>query len=906
MAAAATAMASTSSTATTVQGIVPSQNMTSAKVTVDLNRNGGDPTTSNLTVDDGLGRPITERGVDAECVNCTDTENEPNCNATATLGINNGCFDTPPAAGWGFSPITIGVEVCGKLSRSDLTGSPAPIQGVVRDCDTYRITVPAGGRRVVLSALAEVPHLLAIARPGSNLATPCTGWALTNVAGSTAVPLTACNGAPNLGSTLTVDLPAGTFEALIFHSGGTAGGTTPCNVNAQYRFRVDFQALPTGACCNLTAGTCVTANAISCGELPGVQQFRGAGTDCANVTCFSLTCTPDGISIFDEAEPACGDPTDNTNPGCSVTPPPTIFIATELDCGRTVCATTRAIGGIQDTDWYEWQGTGSIQDVSITVIAEFPVEAWIFGVPVGGCSGALTGFVGQQGTAGTPLVVNRAAVPAGTPLWFLVRPASAVNAPIFDGFECGHKYSITFNCVSPAPAACCTQLASATPVCIDNLTEAQCVAQNGVYRGLVNEVPSTCATIECCPIDITEATAEAGTSKAPLTEPLCGDAGNDFANGGCNADPGFETFRDVACGDLIWGTSTFDRAVGIRDTDWYILTVTAPQGNYVAALVQAQFDNIVFLNQAGTVTAEDPFGCLTDVTLSGFGADACDLNIAGACATPGTYFIIVVPTFDVAFPCSAGARYLLEIFCCDACTTEVACPGGSGSEPAGEADCDGTDGNGNNGCSLDTPVAANFTPIAAGQTICGTTQLVTDDKTGIISRDPDWYTYNHPGGPLTVELRHEFVADLFIWTPAGANQGCDNAIIEDGFILGCPTTDPDSNDVMPMPDLPAGTYYILVAPSFFQDDFACGAVTSGSDVAQYTLTIASSAPPCNCVRGQGDANGDCNVNGADLSVLLSQFGTNVAPNTGADFNNSGNVDGADLSVLLSNFGCSTP
>ncbi len=64
-----------------------------------------------------------------------------------------------------------------------------------------------------------------------------------------------------------------------------------------------------------------------------------------------------------------------------------------------------------------------------------------------------------------------------------------------------------------------------------------------------------------------------------------------------------------------------------------------------------------------------------------------------------------------------------------------------------------------------------------------------------------------------------------------------------------------------------------------------------------------SAPPCNCVRGQGDANGDCQVNGADLSVLLSQFGTAVPPNTGADFNNSGNVDGADLSVLLSNFGC---
>jgi len=889
-------MAGASSTATTVQGIVPNQNSMSAKQGVELNRNGGDPSFSHLTVDDGLGRPFNERG-GPECVNCTDTENEPLCNNTATFGVNNGCFDTPPAAGWGFSPITIGVEVCGKLSRFNL--DQAPVAGLVRDNDTYRITVPAGGRRVVVSALAEVPHLLGIARPGSNLATPCTGWALTNVAGSTATPLAACNGAPNLGSTLAVDLPAGTFEVLIFHQGGATAPTTLCTDNAQYRLRVDFEALPTGACCNLTAGTCVTANAISCIELPGVQQFRGAGTDCATVTCFSLTCTPDNVSIFDEGEPNCGDPTDNTNPGCSVTPTPTIFIATELECGRTVCATTRAIGGIQDTDWYEWAGTNSIQNVSITVIAEFPVEAWNFAVPAAGCAGPLTGFVGQQSTPGTPLVVTRPAVAANTPLWFLVRPASAVNAPIFDGFECGHKYSITLNCESPVPAACCTQLASATPVCVDGLTEAQCVAQNGVYRGVIEGVATTCATIECCPIDITEATAEGGTSKTPESEPLCGNAGEDFVNGGCNEDPGFQTFRDVACGSLIWGTSTFDRAVGIRDTDWFILTVTAPQGNYVAALVQAQFNNLVFLVQAGTVTAEDPFGCATDVVLSGFGADACDLNIAGACATPGTYFVVVVPSFDVAFPCAANARYLLEIFCCDACSTEVACPGGAGSEPAGEADCDGADGNGNNGCSLAAPVASNFTAIASGQTICGTTRLVTSEE-GTITRDPDWYVYNHAGGPFTVELNHEFVADLFIWTPAGANQGCDNAIIEDGFILGCPTSG-KSNDVTPQPDLPAGTYYILVAPSFFQDDFACGGANT-----QYTIRVAGSAPPCNCVRGQGDANGDCQVNGADLSVLLSQFGTNVPANTGADFNNSGNVDGADLSVLLSNFGCSTP
>jgi len=53
-----------------------------------------------------------------------------------------------------------------------------------------------------------------------------------------------------------------------------------------------------------------------------------------------------------------------------------------------------------------------------------------------------------------------------------------------------------------------------------------------------------------------------------------------------------------------------------------------------------------------------------------------------------------------------------------------------------------------------------------------------------------------------------------------------------------------------------------------------------------------------------DANGDGRTNGADLSVLLFQFGQTVErPGAGADFNVDGVVNAADLSVLLSNFGC---
>jgi len=71
-----------------------------------------------------------------------------------------------------------------------------------------------------------------------------------------------------------------------------------------------------------------------------------------------------------------------------------------------------------------------------------------------------------------------------------------------------------------------------------------------------------------------------------------------------------------------------------------------------------------------------------------------------------------------------------------------------------------------------------------------------------------------------------------------------------------------------------------------------------------TLRGSVTPPPPLC---PGDANGDSQVNSADLSVLLGQFGAVVAPDSGADYNGDGVVNSADLSVLLSNFGnaCST-
>lgn len=82
------------------------------------------------------------------------------------------------------------------------------------------------------------------------------------------------------------------------------------------------------------------------------------------------------------------------------------------------------------------------------------------------------------------------------------------------------------------------------------------------------------------------------------------------------------------------------------------------------------------------------------------------------------------------------------------------------------------------------------------------------------------------------------------------------------------------------------------------DDLVVG--YSGNVSVRVFFAVPPPPPVC-----PGDANGDGEINAADLSVLLANFGTST--NGGAssgDFNKDGSVDGADLSVLLGQFGTS--
>lgn len=214
--------------------------------------------------------------------------------------------------------------------------------------------------------------------------------------------------------------------------------------------------------------------------------------------------------------------------------------------------------------------------------------------------------------------------------------------------------------------------------------------------------------------------------------------------------------------------------------------------------------------------------------------------------------------------------------------------GPPGARPEGEACFDRI----NDGCTLPEPA---FDALACGERVAGRC------TTGA-PRDTDWYAL--PAGGHTIGLRAEFPASLTIvrgscvttleqmaWqaigpcepllttvcVPAGESW---YAIVSLGspegpIQSGQPCTDQDPENP-PDPDDPP--------------------IIPGAFGTRYEVSLS-----CGTCTPSPDLNGDGVVNGADLGLLLSAWGSTGAGIVG-DLNADGVVDGADLGALISAWG----
>lgn len=151
-----------------------------------------------------------------------------------------------------------------------------------------------------------------------------------------------------------------------------------------------------------------------------------------NVNIESHFCTT-GIP---ENEPDCGSPVDTVNGGCYYTP----FRISPIECGQTICGTSRWDGASRDTDWYQLV-ISQQRCVTWRVNAQFPVLIAVLHPP---CPPTLAGTA--TAAAGVDAVLSLCLAP-GT-YYLLVTPQFISGGT----FGCGLEYTAKAEC---DPCPCC-------------------------------------------------------------------------------------------------------------------------------------------------------------------------------------------------------------------------------------------------------------------------------------------------------------------------------------------------------------------------------------------------------------------------------------------------------------------
>ncbi|MFQ5494248.1 MAG: hypothetical protein ACE5EX_02610, partial [Phycisphaerae bacterium] len=168
-----------------------------------------------------------------------------------------------------------------------------------------------------------------------------------------------------------------------------------------------------------------------------------------------------------------------------------------------------------------------------------------------------------------------------------------------------------------------------------------------------------------------------GTSESDATcgNPSVGQATSDN-NGGCNFPPGV-FFDSITCGETVCGTTREDNnGVNIfRDLDWFTLELT--NETLVTYTVDAEFD-LDFVFSDSHWSNNDCNNLPPLFVINTLVAD-CQPLVFSQCLAPGTYIILIAPTFDLsgnttiacgaspAGPGQSGSHYGLTITCQSPC-----------------------------------------------------------------------------------------------------------------------------------------------------------------------------------------------------------------------------------------------
>lgn len=209
---------------------------------------------------------------------------------------------------------------------------------------------------------------------------------------------------------------------------------------------------------------------------------------------------PNEPPFIPEGEP-CGANTINC--GCDCPPQENML---QLRCPEGYCGNTWAIGGQQDTDWYNVHVNDNNNDgteqVCFIVKSEVPLVVELYS---GNC-GSLTLLARGEANDCDPLTLC-ACIPAPQFAKLKIYPGTKAGGPILNGIPCQPpaKYTLRYQCGAVCTMGACCFVTPAGPDC-QIMTQQQCATMpSSVWHGVGSLCnPDPCGAIPtgaCCYVD---------------------------------------------------------------------------------------------------------------------------------------------------------------------------------------------------------------------------------------------------------------------------------------------------------------------------------------------------------------------------------------------------------------------
>jgi len=250
---------------------------------------------------------------------------------------------------------------------------------------------------------------------------------------------------------------------------------------------------------------------------------------------------------------------------------------------------------------------------------------------VGNATNATQSLAGCQGTAGDDIWYSFVATSATTNITVAGSAQYDAVVEVFSG-TCASLTSI--NCTDADEDRGGTEIAGLT-----NLTVGQ------TYFVRVHDwytAPSTTPTFDICVQEFTQCVLT-----APMGAVLENEACGDTTNNGCAND--IPTFGSVSCGQTIFGNAWANG--GSRDVDYYQFTLGA--ADTVRWNINPEFPALIAIVD---IAGGD---CNNFTVLASTAVAACEMgSVSTFIATPGTYYVAVLPSVFVGFACNTNNDYI--------------------------------------------------------------------------------------------------------------------------------------------------------------------------------------------------------------------------------------------------------